>query len=148
VSASVPTLEGTRPTSSVFLAIEIALYRHVLQNTNYNHSKLLQISCTSGAIVCICFLFLFEDVSTIQLPTINHIPTIILSGIFGTAIPALFFVMAIKRIDATRTIVIYSSNSIFAVIIAALYLSEEIQITDVISIIFIILGVFILKDKI
>lgn len=56
--------------------------------------------------------------------------------------------MALKKMGATRTIILFSTNSIFAVIIAAAYLAEKIQITDWICVVFIISGVLILKDKI
>ena len=61
---------------------------------------------------------------------------------------AIHLLLALKKIGATKTIIVFSSNSILAVIIAAVYLSEKIQIIDWVSIAFIIAGVYVLKDKI
>jgi len=134
--------------SSMIFAIDVVLCRYALQHTDYHFRDIMRIVFISGAMVCLLFLFLFEDLERIEIPTYEHVPTILVSGIFGTGLSSLFFLIALKKIGATRTIIVFSSNSIIAVVIAAIYLSEKIQINDWISIAFIMVGVYILKDKI
>lgn len=134
--------------SSVLFATGAILYRYVLRKNHDGFSKIMRISFTSGALFCILVLLFFEDWQSIQIPTYVDIPAILLSGIFGMGLSSLFFVMALVKIGATRTILLYSSSPVFAVIFAAIYLSEEIQIYDIMSLSLIIVGVILLKNKI
>ena len=134
--------------ASVLFAATAILFRYASANNNYSFGKMMQISFISGAVFCIFVLLLFEDWQSIQMPTYEEIPALLLSGIFGMGLSSLFFVMALARIGATRTILLYSSSPIFAVVMSAVYLGEKIQVYDGISLVLLVAGVLLLKDKI
>jgi len=134
--------------ASVLFAVTAIIFKYVNTKDRYDSVKTARITFVAGALFCTFVLLIFEDLQSIQVPTYEDIPTILLSGIFGMGLSTLFFIMAITKIGATRTILIYSSSPVFAVVLASTYLSEKIQIYDVISLSLIIIGVFLLKDKI
>ncbi|MGI0009784.1 MAG: EamA family transporter [Nitrosopumilaceae archaeon] len=68
-------------------------------------------------------------------------------GIFGTGLSTYFFIMALRLLGAVRTILLYSSTSIFGMIFAALLLHEVITLQNVFSISLVLGGMYFLRNR-
>ncbi|MGI0041274.1 MAG: YkgJ family cysteine cluster protein, partial [Nitrosopumilaceae archaeon] len=58
-----------------------------------------------------------------------------------------FFLVGLKLIGTVRTVLLYSTTSVFGVIFAAVFLQENITLPNVFSIILVSAGLYILRDR-
>jgi drug/metabolite transporter (DMT)-like permease len=89
-------------------------------------------------------MFLLEipfDISFEQFSIISVI------GFLGIGVTMLFFVMALRLIGAVRTVLIYSSTTIFSIIYSSIYLSEEITIISIASVVTVMVGLVALRNR-
>ena len=129
--------------AGIFFAIDINISKYV--SDRLDSKQITQItSFVAGILALILILIL-------QIPfefSFSLMPEIIVSGIFGTGLSTLFFIMALRYIGAVRTTLIYSTSPVFGVIFAFLILYESITMINVISIILVLIGVYSLRKKI
>ena len=59
----------------------------------------------------------------------------------------LFFLISLRLIGAVRTILIYSTTAIFGIIFSALFLAEQITLVNVISIVTVMIGMYLLRNR-
>ncbi len=69
-------------------------------------------------------------------------------GILGIGGSIMFFVMAVRRIGAVRTVLIYSASTIFGVTYCYMYLGEPINAFNISSIVMVMIGLYYLRNKI
>jgi drug/metabolite transporter (DMT)-like permease len=81
------------------------------------------------------------DVEWVQLPSI------LIMSIIGTGMSTLFFLMGLKLIGAVRTILLYSTTSMFGILFSGLILSEAITSLDIFSSALILVGIFLLRNR-
>jgi drug/metabolite transporter (DMT)-like permease len=101
------------------------------------------MSCT-GAVFTLFLMILFEipfDITWDQISIMSFV------GLFGIGITMMFFVMALRLIGAVRTVLIYSTTTIFSVIYSSLYLSEMITVFNFVSVGIIMFGLFVLRNR-
>jgi drug/metabolite transporter (DMT)-like permease len=101
------------------------------------------MSC-GGIILTLTMMFLLEipfDISFEQFSIISVI------GFLGIGVTMLFFVMALRLIGAVRTVLIYSSTTIFSIIYSSIYLSEEITIISIASVVTVMVGLVALRNR-
>jgi hypothetical protein len=55
--------------------------------------------------------------------------------------------MALKIIGTVRTVLLYSTTAVFGVIFSGLFLSETITTTDIFSLGLVLVGIFLLRNK-
>ena len=85
-----------------------------------------------------------------QLPyeiTLDNLFSVSLIAILGTGLATLFFLIALRLIGAVKTILIYSSTSVFGLIFSGIFLSEQITIVNLISIGTVLTGIFLLRKR-
>lgn len=70
---------------------------------------------------------------------------IILLGVVGFAAPMLLFYLALKSIGTVRTILVFSTSSIFGVIYAAAFLGEHLGTHQIMALCLMLAGLFLLK---
>ena len=68
-------------------------------------------------------------------------------SILGTGMSTLFFLMALKMIGTVRTVLLYSTTAVFGVIFSGLFLAETITSVDIISLVLVLTGIFLLRNK-
>jgi len=102
------------------------------------------MSCT-GAIMSLFLMLLFEIPFDISLEQISIMSIV---GFLGIGITMMFFVMALRLIGAVRTVLIYSTTTVFSIVYSAVILSETISILNIISAGTVLFGLVVLRNRI
>jgi len=128
--------------SGAFYALDINLCKYVSNKMNAKTITQLGSFVAGGFALCLIFVF--------QIPfeiSISHLPSIAIIGIFGTGISTFFFIIALRLIGAVRTILLYSTTTVFGVIFAGMILQESITLSHVFSIILVSIGLYALRNR-
>lgn len=102
------------------------------------------MSCT-GAIMTLGLMFLF------QIPfdmTLEQFSIMSIVGFLGIGMTMMFFVMALRLIGAIRTVLIYSSTTVFSIIYSVVVLSETTTLLNMVSAASVMIGLFALRNRI
>jgi len=102
------------------------------------------MSCT-GAIMSLFLMLLFEIPFDISLEQISVMSIV---GFLGIGVTMMFFVMALRLIGAVRTVLIYSTTTVFSIVYSAIMLSETISILNIISAGTVLFGLIVLRNRI
>ncbi len=102
------------------------------------------MSCT-GAVLSLAMMVLFE---VPFFATLEQLSIISVVGVLGIGVTMLFFVMALRMIGAVRTVLIYSTTTVFSIAYSAVILSESITVMNAVSALTVLAGLVILRDKI
>jgi len=102
------------------------------------------MSCT-GAIMSLTLMLLFEIPFDISLEQISVMSIV---GFLGIGVTMMFFVMALRLIGAVRTVLIYSTTTVFSIVYSAVILSENISILNIISAGTVLFGLVVLRNRI
>ncbi|HEY8110460.1 MAG TPA: DMT family transporter [Candidatus Nitrosotenuis sp.] len=132
--------------SCFFYGIEMLLFKKV--GENIGSLRVMEItSYITGITTLIAALFFggihlgFEEIP------LKEIPTVLFTGIFGVGISVLLLVAAIKIIGPTRSIILFSTTTVFGVMLSYLILSESIRELHIAAVGFIIFGTYFLRGK-
>ena len=128
--------------SGLFYAVDVNICKYV--SDKIDAKRVTQVtSFASGAFALLVLVILNIPFDV----NLNDIPLISLLGIAGTGIATLFFVMALRLLGGVRTILLYSTTAIFGIIFSGLVLSEDITSVDIFSIILVISGIYLMRNK-
>ena len=128
--------------SGLLYAVDITLCKYL--GEKFDVKKTVQIISFVCAAITISIIALFQipmDVEWVQLPSI------LIMSIIGTGMSTLFFLMGLKLIGAVRTVLLYSTTSMFGILFSGLILSEEITSVDIFSSVLILVGIFLLRNR-
>jgi len=128
--------------SGALVALDVNLCRYV--SGKFGPKKITQIVSFVGAAFAFCLILIFQvpfDIIPEQLPSIAVI------GLFGTGLATYFFLVALRLIGTVRTVLLYSTTSVFGVIFAAIILQESITLPNVFSIILVTIGLYVLRHR-
>ena len=128
--------------AAVFFALDISIARYV--SNIVSTTRISQISAFAGIPFALVLMLIFQIPFEVPL---EHIPSIIYMGIFVSGLSYFFFVIALKLIGAIRTILIYSTTTVFGILFSGIFLGEEITELNVISVAIISAGVYLLRKK-
>lgn len=112
--------------------------------SNVKTTRVVQIMSLSGALFCFILMLV------LQIPFVvdpSNLPILSFVGIAGIGGSVLFFVMAVRLIGAVRTILIFSSATVFGVVYSAIYLLESVNPFTVSSLVMVTLGLYRLRYK-
>ncbi len=107
-------------------------------------TSVVQIMSFSGAAFIFILMLVFQTDFTIDQSTFSLLSFVGIAGIGGSV---LFFVMAVRLIGAVRTILIFSSTTIFGVLYSGIYLLEPISLFHVSSVALVIFGLHQLRYR-
>ena len=102
------------------------------------------MSCT-GAILSLGLMILFQVPFSIDLEELSIMSVV---GVLGIGITMMFFVMALRLIGAVRTVLIYSSTTVFSIVYSIVVLYEPLTLVNVISVSSVLIGLIVLRNKI
>jgi len=102
------------------------------------------MSCT-GAIMSLFLMLFFEIPFDISLEQVSVMSIV---GFLGIGVTMMFFVMALRLIGAVRTVLIYSTTTVFSIVYSAVILSESISILNIISAGTVLFGLIVLRNRI
>jgi len=128
--------------SGLFLAIDVNLYKFV--SNKISSHRIMQLYSFSGGLLALGVIFVFDI--PIEVNWDQMIP-IILVSILGVGLPTMFFLIAIRLIGPVKTILVYSTTSIFGLGFAALILGESFSYVHAISTIIVIVGIYLLRKR-
>jgi len=128
--------------SGLFYAIDVNICKYV--SDKIDAKRVTQITSFVSGIFALLVLVILKIPFDVNL---NDIPMISLFGIAGTGFATLFFVMALRLLGGVKAILLYSTTAIFGIIFSGLVLSEEITFVDIFSITLVILGVYLMRNK-
>lgn len=102
------------------------------------------MSCT-GAILSLVLMVLFEVPFFV---TIEQITIMSLVGFLGIGLTMMFFVIALRLIGAVRTVLIYSTTTVFSIIYSIVVLSEPLTIVNAVSASTVLVGLIALRNRV
>ena len=76
---------------------------------------------------------------------IFHIPYLVFAGSMGFGVSLFFFLNSLKRIGTVKTMLLFSTSSIFGMIFATVFLNENITIYQIIAVVVILSGCYLVK---
>lgn len=129
--------------SGLLLGIVVSLYKYISDSIRL--SQIMQITSFVGAGTCFIMMI------SLGIPFFinsSQIPGVLFIGIFGIGIAAVCYISAMKFIGAVNTILVFSSTTVFGTVFSNLLLAENVFVNNVISISFIIVGIFFLRKKV
>jgi drug/metabolite transporter (DMT)-like permease len=106
--------------------------------------KVVQIMSLSGACFCVALMLIFNTPFVLSLSDFSLLSFVGVAGIGGSV---LFFVMAARLIGAVRSILVFSSSSVFGIIYSVVYLAESISSFIVLSLIVTTTGLYLLNKN-
>ena len=130
-------------TSTLFWGIDNNISKIVSHKIN-NTAKVVQLKSFIGGLLLVVVVV----TSGIQINiNLTQIPNIILlvAGGFGRSI--FFFLHSLRRIGTVRTIIIFSTSSIFGVIFSMAFLHEQLHIFQLTAIPVMIFGIYLVNRK-
>jgi drug/metabolite transporter (DMT)-like permease len=128
--------------SGLLYAIDITLCKYL--GERFDVKKTIQIVSFTCAAITISIIILFQIPMNIELA---QVPNILVMSIAGTGMSTLFFLMGLKLIGAVRTVLLYSTTSVFGILFSGIILSEAITYTNIISVILVLTGIFLLRNR-
>ena len=130
--------------STLFWAIDNNISK-IITHSGIRATRLIQIKSGIGGTVLIVIVAVLGIPVNLNLA---QVPNIILLGSAGFAASLFFFLYSLKRIGTVKTVVIFSTSSVFGVIFASSFLHEQIGIYQIASaIIIILLGIYLINKK-
>ncbi|HSF28064.1 MAG TPA: DMT family transporter [Nitrosopumilaceae archaeon] len=128
--------------AGLLYAVDINMCKHM--TGMINAKKITQITSFAGGGFALFLILVFQIPFNVS---ISHIPNIAVVGIFGTGLSTYFFIIALRSIGAVRTILLYSSTSVFGMLFATLILREVITLQNVLSIALVLAGLYFLRNR-
>ncbi len=125
-----------------FYAVDISIARFLSRRASA--ARISQLSAFAGVPFALLLIVIFQIPFDVH---IQHIPSIVFIGIFVTGLAYYFFILALRFIGAIRTILIYSTTTVFGVLFAGIFLGEDITFFDIASLGIVVFGVFLLRKK-
>ncbi len=126
-----------------FFALDISIAKFVSKRVPA--SRISQISAFAGVPFAMVVMMIFQV--PFDLP-LEQMPVIVYMGIFVSGLSYYFFVIALRLIGAIRTILIYSTSTVFGISFSAIFLGETITELNIISVAIIGVGIYLLRKKI
>ena len=128
--------------AGLFYALDINLCKYL--SKRIDPRRLLQIASLVSGVFALGMMVVFNVPFNVDW---SQTPSIMLLSIVGTGLASLFFIIALKLIGAIRTLIIFSSSAAFGVIFSSIFLGEIITIANVVSIILVFSGIFLLRSR-
>ena len=128
--------------SGLLYAVDITLCKYL--GDKFDVKKTVQIISFTCAAITISIIALFQIPIDVEL---TQLPNILIMSIIGTGMSTLFFLMGLKLIGAVRTVLLYSTTSVFGILFSGLILSEAITPVDIFSAVLVLAGIFLLRNK-
>jgi drug/metabolite transporter (DMT)-like permease len=128
--------------AGLFYGIEMNLFRYV--SDKVDAKRILQIiSFVAGGIALLIAILL-------QLPInlrLIDMPSILVTGVLGIGLSILLLVIAVKYIGAIRTMLIFTTQTLFGMLFAHFYLGEELQLFHFVAFAAVFSGIAMLCKK-
>ena len=129
--------------SGFFYCLDTFIAKKLSDNIKTRH--IVHIMSCTGAIMALSLMVFFEIPFDIALDQLSVMSVV---GFLGIGVTMMLFVMALRLIGAVRTVLIYSTTTVFSIAYSALILSETITLLNITSAACVLVGLFVLRNKI
>ena len=131
--------------SAIFWALDNNISKVILQK-EVPIVSLIQLKSLIGGITSFVIVIILNISFTIN---ISNIPSILFLSLGGFAGSLFLFLKGIKEVGATKSVMIFSTSTLFGIIFAIIFLNEQIEIYRfVFSVMFTITGIMLItKDN-
>ena len=130
--------------STIFWALDNNISKILSKNIHIPQVIVLK-TLIGGSILFIFFIIIFGINDLINTITIYHIPYLVFAGSMGFGASLFFFLHSLKRIGTIKTILLFSTSSIFGMIFAKVFLNENISIYQIIAVGVILAGCYFIR---
>lgn len=128
--------------ATLFWALDNNLSK--ILSTRLDVARIVQLKSLIGGSILLLLVLLLQVPIDVEW---EHLPNILLLGTAGFGASIFFFLHGLKRIGTVKTIMIFSTSSVFGLIFASLFLQEEISYFQVIAMGIILSGFYLLYKK-
>lgn len=128
--------------AGLFWALDINMSNYV--SDRLGSQRITQLASFVAGLFALSLIVIFQIPFKLEL---THIPTIAIIGIVSIGMSTALFITGLKLIGAVRTILIYSINSGFGVILAAVFLHEVVNLISILSVCIAFLGLYLLRNR-
>ena len=128
--------------SGLFYGIEMILLKYVSEKINT--ARILEFISYIGGAVALCIAFLVKSPLEFNF---DYLTIIMATAIFGIGISIFFMISYISYIGAIRTILIFSTTTIFGIIFAVTLLNETINSIHILAFVSVFAGIYLLSEK-
>ncbi len=129
-------------TATLFWALDNSLSKKL--SVENDVIKVASYKSLIGGSLVLLMALISGNSFNIELATI---PYILIVGFFSIGLSLVLFLSSLRLIGSMRTIVIFSTASLFGVVFAFIFLKEPVTLVQVASGIFMILGVYIISKE-
>jgi drug/metabolite transporter (DMT)-like permease len=127
--------------AAICWAVAAVLYKKALRNTSILVANLVRT--VFAALLLLVIFPATKGQSSII--TFNQLALIIIAGIIGVVIGDTFYFMGLKKIGISRTQSISSSYPFYSMLLAAIFLNEELSFTVAIGTPLIVIGIILVS---
>src|SRR5215207_4895372 len=128
--------------STLFWALDNNISK-IISKTIHIPKIIVLKSLIGGSLLFILTVIIFE-IEEFKVDLI-HIPYLLFAGSLGFGASLFFFLHSLKRIGTVKTILLFSTSSIFGMIFATIFLKENITIYQIIAVTVILSGCYLIK---
>jgi drug/metabolite transporter (DMT)-like permease len=128
--------------SGLLYAIDVTLCKYL--GDKFDVKRVVQILSFISAAATIAIIAVLQIPMEVEL---SQLPNILIMAILGTGMSTLFFLMGLKLIGAVRTVLLYSTTSVFGILFSWVILSETVTPVDIFSAMLVLAGIFLLRNK-
>lgn len=126
----------------LFFSISNIISKYV--SSNIDAKRITQVSSFVAAGFGLVMIFNFNIPLDIPL---SQLPTVVAMGILDVGLATLLFIIALRTIGAIKTILIFSTATVFGMIFAHILLSEPITALNIVSIASVFVGLYWLRNR-
>lgn len=128
--------------ATVFWALDNNLSK-ILSN-RMDAARIVQLKSAIGGVILLSLVLAFQIPFELEL---NQVPNILLLGTLGFGLSIFLFINGLKRIGTVRTIMIFSTSAVFGLVFASIFLNEQISMYQIVAIIIMLSGLYLLHRK-
>src|SRR5215207_4477 len=128
--------------STLFWALDNNISK-IISKTIHIPKIIVLKSLIGGSLLFILTMIIF-GIEEFEI-NIFHIPYLVFAGSMGFGASLFFFLNSLKRIGTVKTMLLFSTSSIFGMIFATIFLNENITIYQIIAVAVILGGCYLVK---
>jgi len=125
-----------------FWALDINISNHV--SDRLGSQRITQLASFVAGLFALSLILIFQIPFKIDF---IHMPTIAIIGIISIGMSTALFITGLKLIGAVRTILIYSINSAFGVVLSGVFLHETVTMASILSVSIAFLGLYLIRNR-
>jgi drug/metabolite transporter (DMT)-like permease len=128
--------------ATVFWALDNNLSKII--SNRMDVARIVQLKSAIGCVILLSIILVFQIPFDIEL---DQIPNILLLGTLGFGLSIFLFIHGLKRIGTVKTIMIFSTSAVFGLVFASVFLNEQISLYQIVAIIIMLSGLYLLHKK-